>query len=643
MGITLTRTLLFLRQLRSTASARIPARVRGFGSDRRGSAIALMVAGLIPVMAALGASIDIGRLYMAKSQLQAGADAAALAGARAFAVTDGSTKSRTVQVSSYFYGNFPVGYMGVRNLTLTPTFAVVNNINVTTVTAYADVPMSLMQIFGVSERRMTAVAKAELQPRPLEAMVVLDNTGSMRFDLSAGKTRMVALKDAVNSFVDVLYQGSTTRPDLALGFVMYDITANVGSLLKTWRSTSVVSQVGFNDASTAAWPGNALGWKGCVAADSTVLDVNGTASFSEANAWDLTRVLPGEGGNPAVEPYFVPPLYVPALALPSATQQADVNSAWNVARRTPTSNYYAVAGVEPNNNLYKLDGGGAASATTIANSTLYRSYFYDFYIGLNNGAGNMSDDVVTLTNNSYYDPASSNRTGTTWKINYAKIPKVTDATVWKSPTTYTINSNGGRVNNIDADTTPFPSPNWQCPEASVGIAYGRQRSFYTNVINNQNAAIYPGNGTIHHSGLLWGYRLLVRDDAFPRTNPTTEAARRAIVFMTDGENQIGETQNGYADRTFTWYGQWTRSRVASNTGNTEQQSERRFAKTCANIQREANPPEIYIIALSAGTTANDALFNACAPGRVYHADTSAELDQAFKDVAGELVDLHLVQ
>lgn len=630
MGITLTRTLPFLRNFRSAATTRIPTRMRRLGPDRSGSAIALMVAGLIPVMAALGASIDIGRLYMVKSQLQAGADAAALAGARAFAVTDGSTKSRTVQVSSYFYGNFPTTFMGVQNLTLTPTFTVVNNVNVTTVTARADVPMALMQIFGVGSTRMTAVAKAELQPRPLETMVILDNTGSMRFTLSGTKTRMTALKEAVNSFVDVLFQGATTRSDLALGFVMYDVTANVGRLLSAARPGSVAQQPGFNDAGTGAWPTNKLGWKGCVMADSTVADVNATASYSEAGAWDLTRTLPGEGANPAVQPYFIPPMYVPKLVSGSATASEKANA---------SSTFYTVASkdnpeyVEPNNNLYKIND-------TLANNSLYRPYMYEYYIGLNNGSANIADDVITRSDGSYYDPTTGSRTTTNWKVNYSKIPQYSQ---WADASVYVINSNGGRVNDINQDRTAFPSPNWQCPEEAVLVSYGRNRSFYTDIINNKNGAIYPANGTIHHSGLLWGYRLLVRDDVFTRTNPTTETARRAIVFMTDGENQVGETWQGYINRTFTWYGQWSNPRITSDTTKTEEQSERRFAKTCANIQREANPPEIYIIALSAGTTANDALFNACAPGRVYHADTSAELDQAFKDVAGELVDLHLVQ
>jgi hypothetical protein len=164
-----------------------------------------------------------------------------------------------------------------------------------------------------------------------------------------------------------------------------------------------------------------------------------------------------------------------------------------------------------------------------------------------------------------------------------------------------------------------------------------------NYVNNKNGAIYPANGTIHHSGLLWGYRLLVRDDVFTRTNPTHETPRRAIVFMTDGLNEIGETQNGYTDRTFSWYGRWSDGRISANPANGETQMLRRFEKVCANIQREANPPEVYIIALVANSSAINSAFNACAPGRVYRTSSTDGLRHAFEDVAAELVDLHLIQ
>ncbi|MDG5487478.1 pilus assembly protein TadG-related protein [Sphingomonas sp. BGYR3] len=604
--------------------------------NRRANVLPIMAAALVPIVGGMGAAIDASRVIMVKSQLQTGVDAAALAGARAFAITDGSANSRTSQVDSYFYINFPGNpnpYMGVSNLQLTPTFTTVNNINVTTVTASATVPMTFMQLFNYQSQTVTAIAKAEIQPRPLEVMMVLDNTGSMRANLSAGRTRMTALKEAANDFVDIVHQGQTRRADLAIGFVPYDITVNVGRLLP---SGSVASQTGFNDAffttNYGDWPANFLAWKGCVMNDSTVKDVSADRLESEPGAWDVTRTLPGEGSNPAVQPYFVPPMYVPRLASSSANATQKANK---------DGDYYKIANVEPKNNLYKLDGGsaGAAQSAYLLATPTYRKYFYDYYIGLNNGANTATDDVIRKTDGSYYTPGSADA----WVVDLSRVPFYSNTAYWMAPTSASINANGGRVDDITKDTTPMPSPNWQCPEEAMPIAYNRPKSDYTSYISDKNSAIYPANGTIHHAGLLWGYRLLVRDDKFPRTNPTNERARRAIVFMTDGLNEVGESQNGYTDRTFTWYGQWSQSSLSSNAANTETQMLRRFAKTCANIQRETNPPEIYIIALVANSTEVNTAFDQCAPGRVYRTSSTAELRTAFQNVAAELVDLHLTQ
>ncbi|GAA0728713.1 Tad domain-containing protein [Sphingomonas japonica] len=598
----------------------------------------MMAAGLIPAIAGLGAAIDTGRMYVVKSQLQTGVDAAALAGARAFAVTDGSSSSRTAQVNAYFYGNFPddPAYMGVTDLVLTPTFEVRGGINLTTVRAEATLPMSFMRAFGFDDTVIKAVAKAELQPRPLEAMVVLDDTGSMKANLSGGRTRMTALKEAASDFVNILHQGADSRRDLAIGFIGYDVTVNVGGLLP---ASAVAPVEGFNSFSqAAAWgitvpnyaSGNFLAWKGCVMADQTVRDVNATRTTSEPGAWDLVRSLPGEGSHPRVQPYFVPPMYVPK----ATTGNAD-----------PTSNYYNIANVEPDNNLYRLDRSafGTTGADYLVRTELYRQYLYDYYIGLNNGAATATDDVIRRIDGSYYTPSAANRAANDWVVNWQRIPHYYDATHWLDPASARVNANGGITDNGNQNTTPMPSPNWQCPEPAMPVAYGRQRSAYLNHIANDHGAIYPANGTIHHAGLLWGYRLLVRDDVFTRSNPTNEAPRRAIVFMTDGVNEIGESQNGFLDRTFTWYGRWSDSRIAANQSNTETQMLRRFEKVCANIQREANPPEVYIIALVANSTAISNAFNACAPGRVYRTSSTDELRRAFQDVAAELVDLHLVQ
>lgn len=622
-------------------------------ADRRGSAIAMMVAGLIPAIAALGSAIDTGRVYVVKSQLQAGVDAAALAGARAYEIVDTSPAGRDAQALAYFRGNFIDGYMGTFALTVTPTFATIDGRNNTTVRASAIVPMSFMRAFGIGQQTVTAIARAEIQPHPLEVMMVLDNTGSLKDNLPRDangvvKTRITALKDAAKSFLGVLYQGGTTRPDLAMGFVMYDITVNIGKLLPNWQSPTVVrQQFGFNDMYMAqyggSWPANHLAWKGCVFADDSVKDLNATLTYREPNAWDIDRTLPGEGAHPPVSPYFIPPMYVPQISQDQATA-AD--------RAADNGSYYKVAGVEPNNNLYRLDAQYAdymlnldAYGNNFQNNP-YRRWMYMMYIGLNDGAASAGNDVITRTDGSYYDPASNpwnftTRTGTAFKVNYSRIPRF--ASDWKDATEYSVNPLGGSVNDGGRNKTEWPSPNWQCPEEALPVAYNRDRSVYTNVIDQKNAAIYPANGTLHHAGLLWGYRLLVRDDVFRRTNPTRETPKRALVFMTDGETALGASQNGYTDRTWTFYGNYADSPISATSGGLVGQSERRFAKTCASLQAEVNPPTVYIVALTTTDANTLKMFEQCAPGHVYRTSDAATLTAAFNDIAAELVDLHLVQ
>lgn len=614
----------------------------------------MMAAGLIPAIAAMGSAIDAGRIYIVKSQLQTGVDAAALAGARAFAISGTAANSRENQVQAYFSGNFPDNYMGVSNLALVPTFTVVRDTNTTTVVATATLPMSFMRLFGFLQQPIRATAKAAIQPHPLEVMMVLDNTGSLKSNLprdSNGvvKTRITALKDAAKSFNDILFQGSNTRNDLAMGYIMYDITVNVGKLLTDWRPSSVRQMFGFNDSIASyyggTWPANKLGWKGCVFDDDTVKDLNSTLTFKEAGAWDIDRTLPGEGAHPPVSPYFIPPMYVPYLAAGSADA---------VAKATPAGAYYKVAGVEPNNNLYKLHPTYADQmlnydyyANQFANNP-YRKSFYDAYIGLNNGAATMDDDVIVRAdNNGYYDPTTmpwnfTTRTGTQFKIRYDKVPQF--ATWWKDATEYSINPLGGSEDNSAKNKTDFPSPNWQCPDAATKVDYGRTKQFYNDIIDSHNAAIYPANGTLHHAGLLWGYRLLVRDDVFTRTPPRgQDTPKRALVFMTDGETALGANQNGYEDRTWTFYGNYGDSPISSSKGGLTGQSERRFAKTCASLQAEANPPKVYIVALTTTDSNTIKLFEQCAPGHVYRTSDTATLKAAFDDIASELVDLHLVQ
>jgi len=606
----------------------------GFAAATKGATLPMMAAGLIPAIAALGTAIDLSRIYMAKTQLQAGVDAAALAGARAFAITDDSSQSRDSQADAYFVENFADSYLGSRNLDLDKDFSVNAGVNVTLVTAQIDLPMAFMQIFGQGDRHIVATARAELQPRPLEVMVVLDNTGSMASGLDKG-TRMSALKTAAKSFVNILYQGSENRSELALGFTLYTVTTNVGSVLAKY-GVSVETVDGFSNVS---YPTSNLGWKGCVSSDPTLQDLDSkSASQIAASAYDVQKTLPGENGMPSIKPMLIPPVWIPTAGTKEKPQDPSV----------PGNLYYSSADgnssdgkFKPSNysNLFQLGDSFVDSADNLANKPAYRKFFREYYIGLNsNGAANSNDDVIvkndtarSTANTTWYNAATD---GDNYYVRYDRIPQ---KEIWRPSVKYTIKPAGDTIH---------PTPNWQCPEHALEVAYGRTKTSYINYIDQQNGYVRPANGTMHHIGLVWGWRLLSRDDVFKRTNPTTEQPRRAIVFMTDGNTEY-TTSASYLNRYFTAYGTIADKKLTATATNAKFKSaaEDRFARTCAAIHAEQIDTPVYVVALAldSGSTNTRTMFRNCAPGRFYDTASTAELKTAFDAIATELVDLHLTQ
>lgn len=602
---------------------------RTAAADQRGSTLPMMAIGLLTSLAATGSAIDIGRIYMVKLQLQAGVDAAALAGARSFSNTSSTEAGRDKQVDSYFKENFPTGYLGTASVRPARSFRVVDQTNVTTVSAAVSVPMAFMQIFGFSNTSLNATATAELQPRPLEVMVVLDDTGSMQTRDVGGGSRMDALKAAMHTFIDTLHSGRSTRDDLALGFVTYNVTTNVGKVLQD-HGVAIEPVDGFTNIGsyTNGTDGrnNPLGWMGCVENDATVQNLSASPSTFEAGAWDIVRSLPGEettsGRHPAVRPYHYKPL---ALLKNSADTYS--TSANAVAKFVPRDLQSNTSDGRRNNHYLLSPNGDMSIGQRLANTVAYRDHFYEFYIGLNNGAATASDDVITTTGGGYYDPTS----GGAWKVQYDRIPYIGNTTYWAQPNPsygYPINSPWRYNHNLKMAT-----PNWQCPEPAMKIAYGRQKSEYDNYIDYENFPVMPASGTLHHIGLLWGYRLLARDDVFRRTNPYPDQTPiKALVFMTDGETSVSSEQSWYGA-----YGRLSDRRLVNSTSTSSFQTQimRRFAKVCESAKRDGI--DVYIVSLKASVGE----FSTCAGDRYYRTSDATTINDAFGQIAVDLVDLHL--
>jgi hypothetical protein len=651
--------------------------------DQRGATLPIMVVGLIAMIASVGSAIDIARVYITTSQMQAGADAAALAGANAFDNDDEEDPNgRYKQVIAYFKDNFPDGYMGVQRAPdvtpidttqalLEPEFTLANGISRTVVTASADLPMTFMHLFGMGPQRISVEAHAEFQPRPLEVMLVLDNTGSLQKPIGS-TTKIEALKTAVRGFINVLYQGGQeAQPNLALGVINYTNQVNVGSLLRS-ASIGIEEIPGFTDVPWTASGG--MAWKGCVANDETVNTALNTGSLTvEAGAFDLTNTLPGEtppgGTKPManIRPMLMPPLWRPKSNTKTTYQAPTLNA---------LTGYYAPNNSDTN-NLYggawtgAVNAGNAAAAAaankpgvqTLANNPAFKRFFYRYYIGMNNGAANNADDVITEVGGGYYDPESTGsfdpltNTGRSFDIRVDKIPNLP---FFKPTTAYVTTSN----------TTAMPSPNWQCPQPGLPITYNVVRKTYDDFINNQVWAILPANGTMHHTGFIWGWRILSRYDKFIRNKPAGSGHPvRALVFMTDGKSELGNwdttrsetNKDGVTthyvssnDKNFTGYGSVndrTITKKVDDNGAIRSAADDRFEKACAIanshvFEDSKKTVQTYVVAINVGADIDPnskKMLRGCGKDGYYLSETPDDLNAAFAQIARTLVDVHLTK
>lgn len=179
----------------------------------------------VGVVGSVGIAIDTSVAYNVRSQLASAVDAAALAGARAFA-----SPNRDSDIENFFNANFTTGYMGS---TLQPLEIAANNQERTvTVTARANIPTYFMRLFGKDSTDISATAEATLSSRDVEVSLVLDVTGSMNTN-----NRIGDLRDAANELVDIVVQDLQEPFYSKVALVPYSAAVNVGSYAAAIRGT----------------------------------------------------------------------------------------------------------------------------------------------------------------------------------------------------------------------------------------------------------------------------------------------------------------------------------------------------------------------------------------------------------------------
>ncbi|MEO0871755.1 MAG: TadE/TadG family type IV pilus assembly protein [Pseudomonadota bacterium] len=568
--------------------------LRRLALDARASTLPIMAAALIPVMAMIGGGIDFGRAYLAQSKLQGAVDSAALAAIRAKQKPNTTNAAATRVAAEYILANFPEGYLGSTLAEEKIEVFDQNEVVSTKISASGTVRTTLLRVVGLTSLPFSVEAEARVSerlPNAVEALLILDNTGSMQ----AG-TRLADSKKASKSFVSALYLGEETREDIAIGFLPYNTVVNVGRLVEKHDPSMVKSYPGFTDV-----PGDQpMGWKGCVFSLPTEQNISSDPQTVEWGAYDITDNMPGESGIPPLEPFVFPPVEI---------------RAWSTV-----------------NNRYKVDPSQpAVFGMPVVKDALVARHGNDICMDPDTNADVTCDQSGSVVS----------------------IDRLPDASSFRTPKPYSHKSGFGRR------ASPFnlwgPSPNFSCPAEALPIAYDQTRAELDQYVDNEFGALQPGMGTFHNIAMTWGYRLISRDDVFPRNTPSDKPVKKVVIFMTDGNFAVRDrgrnTSDGKKNDTVYWaHGTLEDRTIVSNknTNNFLNHSEYRFLKTCEAMKEDGI--EIFTIAFAinnGGRRARTiAAFQSCATNPTTHffsAADGAELENAFLTIATEITTLRLVK
>ncbi|HVI52738.1 MAG TPA: pilus assembly protein TadG-related protein [Candidatus Sulfotelmatobacter sp.] len=202
-----------------------------FIQDRRGVAGITVAISFSVMVVMFLAGLDMMRVHMVRSRVWSALDAAALASGRDLGSSTAGTEG-----AAYFKANVPDGYLG--SSFDAPTFTELPTSAGDTMTVTTTVTVPLYSLADATGITFTMKVKALRVTRPTEAVLALDNTGSM-----ADNNKMTNLKSAASTLIDTLLGTSSTNTSAAagvyVGLVPFTEAVKVGvsSTTKSWLSS----------------------------------------------------------------------------------------------------------------------------------------------------------------------------------------------------------------------------------------------------------------------------------------------------------------------------------------------------------------------------------------------------------------------
>ncbi|MBB3861217.1 hypothetical protein GGQ88_002489 [Novosphingobium hassiacum] len=608
--------------------------------DTSGNALTIIGFSLLPLLALVGSSIDMGRAYLVQSRLQQACDAGVLGARKELGAIDNfDPDSDGVQVSGkgnrFFNVNFADGiYSSIdRNFQM----SIDDDMSISGV-ASVIVPTDIMQFFGKEEIPIEVSCRAELNIPNTDIMMALDVTGSMA-ETNAGDSspKIAVLKSVVKQFYATMETNRQPESRIRYGFVPYSTNVNVGGLLKDeW----VVPSWDY-PSRTLVGSGGSGSLYGYYSASSPVSGTYYTTTSTSA----ATRNWSGTYS-------CTPPAntLTTSTALLSTTTQAVTNPAGT--RTTYTYNRTR------NGNVYSMAlSGTTCTLTTTTYASYIDTYRYITEPSLGTGSNWLYKDVTKSTTNwraesngcieerSTYEiddydnvdldraldldldlvPSASD-TDTQWRPMYPSII-YERAKEWSGAGSFQKAAVGTNLEFVSPYIAGFAA----CPAASKKLQEWAQAD-YDAYIDGLVAA----GSTYHDIGMIWAARLLSPTGIFSSENAdvsTRQRTSRHLIFLTDG-------QTSSLDLSYSSYGvepiaqrRWNSASPLTLT----QTIEKRFSFAC----EEAKKKNITVWFVAFGTDLNPVMTTCAGNGHYFSAANADELQDAFRTIAKSIGDLRL--
>ncbi len=633
---------------------------------RAGNVMYLTAGLLLPILATMGAGIDLGQAYMAKSRLQQACDAGVLAGRRAMGDGQYGDAARTA-ANNMFNFNYQPGQYGSTGIAFSSSQRSNNEVSAT---ATATVPTIIMRTFGFDSVPISVNCTAKLEISNADIMFVLDTTGSMN-DTNPGDTqnKISALRTEVMAFFDTVAAAQSSTSIVRYGVVPYSSDVNVGFLLRDANRSWI--------SDTTELPSRTANFQLVQPPDNTSYGSPYQENVSVGSYTNTSTYYTGYSQNSCNNLANPNPSNPSATSSPSTTTTGSTTDQYGntvttyETRQDFKQTVYRYQFQSSNNRCYKQSAPKTYRQVTPYTVTQYPpvnqfvNYTYqatsynvrDMVNGtplvVNNGPNGtnvtaswngciMERDTVDFASGQFPPadaldlnidlvPTSDDRTK--WKVYMPNIayPSASQAYLYQTPSPVTTNSDWDSY-----DEGNNKAGGWSaCPAQAMRLRAltAADRSVLQNYVNTLVAV----GGTYHDVGMVWGTRFISPTGIFAADNataPNGNPISRHIIFMTDGYMSPNPGIYGFQGQ------EYEMGRVGStNIADLTARHNTRFQAAC----NEAKARNITVWVVSFGTTLSPDMQQCASGDKAFAAANAAALHQQFQAIAAQITRLRLSQ